>query len=98
MVRGADGGWTDIIVTAAVTRLALADLGQCTQIKRLPVTGTDKAIQNGKIDVCLGNGMLSMEHSVKPYLENGTAQRLNPNLEGAKHTLAANQATLEKRR
>ncbi len=92
VVRFADDGWTDIIVTTAVTRQVLADLGYCTQVKRLSVPDTYNAMQDGKIEVCLDNWMPSMEHDIKPYLENGPVQSLGPNLEGAKYTLAANQA------
>lgn len=92
LVRFADVGWTDITVTTAVTRLVLADLGYRTQVKRLSVPDTYQAMQDGKIDVFLGNWMPSMANDIKPYVENGTVQSLGANLTGAKYTLAVNQA------
>lgn len=92
LVRFADVGWTDITVTTAVTRLVLADLGYRTQVKRLSVPDTYQAMQDGKIDVFLGNWMPSMANDINPYMENGTVQSLGANLTGAKYTLAVNQA------
>ncbi|TBU87632.1 choline ABC transporter substrate-binding protein [Phytopseudomonas dryadis] len=94
-VRFADVGWTDITVTTAVTRLVLGELGYGTQVKRLSVPDTYKALQGKQIDVFLGNWMPSMENDIKPYTENGSVQTLGANLEGAKYTLAANQSARE---
>lgn len=95
VVRFADVGWTDITVTTAVTRVVLNDLGYRTQVKRLSVPDTYKALQDKQIDVFLGNWMPSMENDIKPYLANGSVQTLSANLEGAKYTLAVNQAAYD---
>lgn len=95
LVRFADVGWTDITVTTAVTRQLLSELGYRTQVKRLSVPDTYKALQDKKIEVFLGNWMPSMENDIKPYAENGSVQTLGANLEGAKYTLAVNQAAYD---
>lgn len=95
LIRFADVGWTDITVTTAVTRQLFAELGYRTQVKRLSVPDTYKALQDKKIDVFLGNWMPSMENDIKPYVENGSVQTLGANLEGAKYTLAVNQAAFD---
>jgi glycine betaine/proline transport system substrate-binding protein len=92
LIRFADVGWTDITVTTAVTRQVLSELGYRTQVKRLSVPDTYQAMQDGKIDVFLGNWMPSMENDIKPYTANGSVKTLGANLEGAKYTLAVNQA------
>jgi glycine betaine/proline transport system substrate-binding protein len=95
LVRFADVGWTDITVTTAVTRQVLNDLGYRTQVKRLSVPDTYKAMQDGTIDAFLGNWMPSMENDIKPYTENGSVITLAANLTGAKYTLAVNQAAYD---
>lgn len=91
-VRFADVGWTDITVTTAVTRYVLTELGYSTQVKRLSVPDTYKAMADKKIDVFLGNWMPSMENDIAPYREKGSVDTLGANLEGAKYTLAVNKA------
>ena len=95
LVRFADVGWTDITVTTAVTRAVLSDLGYRTQVKRLSVPDTYKALQDRRIDVFLGNWMPSMENDIEAYVRNGTVETVGANLEGAKYTLAVNQAAYE---
>jgi len=95
VIRFADVGWTDITVTTAVTRQVLSELGYRSQVKRLSVPDTYKAMQDGKIDAFLGNWMPSMENDIKPYAANGSVKTLGANLEGAKYTLAVNQATYD---
>lgn len=95
LVRFADVGWTDITVTTAVTRQVLNDLGYRTQVKRLSVPDTYKAMQDGSIDAFLGNWMPSMENDIKPYTDNGSVITLAANLTGAKYTLAVNQAAYD---
>ncbi|WP_405119844.1 choline ABC transporter substrate-binding protein [Pseudomonas leptonychotis] len=95
VIRFADVGWTDITVTTAVTRQVLSELGYRSQVKRLSVPDTYKAMQDGKIDAFLGNWMPSMENDIKPYAANGSVKTLGANLEGAKYTLAVNQAAYD---
>lgn len=82
VIRFADVGWTDITVTTAVTRQVLSELGYRSQVKRLSVPDTYKAMQDGKIDAFLGNWMPSMENDIKPYAANGSVKTLGANLEG----------------
>ena len=46
----------------------------------------------GDIDVFLGNWMPTMEGDIAPYREAGTVDTVRANLEGAKYTLAVNDA------
>ncbi|OEC33359.1 glycine betaine/proline transport system substrate-binding protein [Pseudomonas cuatrocienegasensis] len=94
-VRFADVGWTDITATTAVARVLLSELGYRTQVKRLSVPQTYKALQEKQIDVFLGNWMPSMEADIRPYLDNASVQTLGANLEGAKYTLAVNKAAYD---
>ncbi|SDI63095.1 choline ABC transporter substrate-binding protein [Pseudomonas panipatensis] len=91
MVRFADVGWTDITVTTAVTRLVLSSQGYRTQVERLSVPDTYKAMADKRIDVFLGNWMPSMANDIKPYADKGSVQTVRANLEGAKYTLAVPQ-------
>ncbi|MBS7664326.1 choline ABC transporter substrate-binding protein [Pseudomonas lalucatii] len=91
-VRLADVGWTDLIVTNAVTRLLLSELGYRTQLKRLSVPETYEALRNNDLDVFLDLWLPSSEKGVRPYLDDGSVELLAINLEGAKYTLAVNQA------
>ncbi|MEE9099299.1 choline ABC transporter substrate-binding protein [Pseudomonas nitroreducens] len=95
VVRFADVGWTDITVTTAVTRLVLAHQGYRTQVVRLSVPETYKALAEKKIDVFLGNWMPSMAGDIKPYADKGTVETVRANLEGAKYTLAVPQYAYE---
>lgn len=95
VIRFSDVGWTDITVTTAVTRQVLSDLGYRTRVKRMSVPETYKAMQDGKIDIFLGNWMPSMENDIKPYAANGSVKTLGANLIGAKYTLAVNQAAYD---
>jgi len=95
VVRFADVGWTDITVTTAVTRLVLAHQGYRTQVVRLSVPDTYKALAENKIDVFLGNWMPSMANDIKPYADKGTVETVRANLEGAKYTLAVPQYAYE---
>ncbi|MBC9249214.1 glycine/betaine ABC transporter substrate-binding protein [Pseudomonas alcaligenes] len=87
-VRFADVGWTDITATTALARQVFTELGYRTQVKRLSVPDTYKALAHRQIDVFLGNWMPSMESDIRPYLQDGSVQSLGANLEGAKYTLA----------
>lgn len=94
-VRLADVGWTDLITTNAVTRLVLNDLGYRSQVKRLSVPETFKALHDNEIDVFLDTWLPSSEKDIRPYLDDGSVELLTVNLEGAKYTLAVNQAAHE---
>ena len=94
-VRFSDVGWTDITATTAATTFVLKALGYDTDIKVLSVPVTYTSLKNKDIDVFLGNWMPTMEADIKPYREDGSVESIGINLEGAKYTLAVNQAAAD---
>jgi glycine betaine/proline transport system substrate-binding protein len=89
-VRFADPGWTDITATTATAGLVLQSLGYEPEVQILSVAVTFRSLQNGDIDVFLGNWMPTQSEMVEPYLESGI-EVVATNLEGAKVTLAVNR-------
>jgi len=87
-----DVGWTDITATTAATTLVLEALGYETETKLLAVPVTYTGLAEGDIDVFLGNWMPTMEADIAPYRDAGTVETVRTNLEGAKYTLATNEA------
>ena len=87
-----DVGWTDITATTAATAVVLDALGYQTEIKLLSVPVTYTGLAGNDIDVFLGNWMPTMEADIAPYREAGTVDTVRTNLEGAKYTLATNEA------
>ena len=91
-VTFSDVGWTDITSTTAVSSLILQALGYETETQVLSVPVTYEGLAKGDIDVFLGNWMPTMESNIKPYLDAKTVDSVRANLEGAKYTLATNEA------
>ncbi len=91
-VTFSDVGWTDITATTATTALILEALGYATDTKLLSVPVTYQGLAQGDIDVFLGNWMPTMEADIAPYRDAGTVDTVRTNLEGAKYTLATNEA------
>lgn len=87
-----DVGWTDITATTAATTLVLEALGYETETNILSVPVTYAGLAEGDIDVFLGNWMPTMEGDIASYREAGTVETVRTNLEGAKYTLATNDA------
>ena len=87
-----DVGWTDITATTAATTLVLEALGYETETKLLAVPVTYTGLAEGDIDVFLGNWMPTMEADIAAYRDAGTVETVRTNLEGAKYTLATNEA------
>ncbi len=87
-----DVGWTDITATTAATTLVLEALGYETETKILAVPVTYTGLAEGDIDVFLGNWMPTMEADIAPYRDAKTVDTVRTNLEGAKYTLATNEA------
>ncbi len=87
-----DVGWTDITATTAATALVFEALGYETETKVLSVPVTYTGLAEGDIDVFLGNWMPTMEADLAPYRDAGTVEVVRTNLEGAKYTLATNEA------
>ena len=76
LIRFADVGWTDITVTTAVTRQVFSELGYRTQVKRLSVPDTYKAMQDGKIDVFLGNWMPAQQSNYDKFVTTGEVEQV----------------------
>lgn len=91
-VTFSDVGWTDITATTAATSVILESLGYETETKLLSVPVTYTALAEGDVDVFLGNWMPTMEADIAPYRDAGTVETVRTNLEGAKYTLATNEA------
>jgi glycine betaine/proline transport system substrate-binding protein len=91
-VTFSDVGWTDITATTAATTVVLEALGYETDIKVLSVPVTYTSMAAGDIDIFLGNWMPTMEGDIAPYRDAGTVVTVRENLEGAKYTLATNDA------
>ncbi len=87
-----DVGWTDITATTATTALIAEALGYETETKLLGVPVTYTGLAEGDIDVFLGNWMPTMEADLAPYRDAKTVDTVRTNLEGAKYTLATNEA------
>jgi len=90
-----DVGWTDITSTTAAASVVLNALGYETEIKVLSVPVTYISMQEGDVDVFLGNWMPTMEADIAPYREAGTVDTVRANLMGAKYTLAVNAAAAD---
>ena len=89
-----DVGWTDITATTAATTVVLDALGYETDVKVLSVPVTYQSLAGGDVDVFLGNWMPTMEGDIAPFREAGTVETVRANLEGAKYTLAVNDAAM----
>ena len=91
-VNFADVGWSDIAATTGTASVILKALGYETDVKVLSVPVTYQSLANKDIDVFLGNWMPTMEADLKPFREAKTVDVVGVNLEGAKYTLATNEA------
>jgi glycine betaine/proline transport system substrate-binding protein len=94
-VRFSDVGWTDITATTAAASVVLEALGYTPEVTVLSVPVTYASMDNKDIDVFLGNWMPTMEADRKPYVDKGTVEVLDANLEGAKYTLAVPKYTFD---
>lgn len=84
-----DVGWTDITATTALASLLLEQAGYAPQTTILSVPVTFQSLENGQIDIFLGNWMPLQEEIRKPYLDGDKIEQAGVNLEGAKIGLAA---------
>ncbi|MGH6760776.1 MAG: choline ABC transporter substrate-binding protein [Phyllobacterium sp.] len=87
--RFSDVGWTDITATTALASLLLEKAGYEPQTTILSVPVTFQSLDNGQIDIFLGNWMPLHEEIRKPYLDAKKIERVGVNLEGARIGLAA---------
>jgi glycine betaine/proline transport system substrate-binding protein len=91
-VTFSDVGWTDITATTATTSIVLKALGYDTDIKVLSVPVTYISLEQGDVDVFLGNWMPTMEGDIAKYRDAGTVDTVRANLNGTAYTLATNAA------
>ena len=66
-VTFSDVGWTDITATTATTSIVLEALGYDTDVKVLSVPVTYISMEQGDVDVFLGNWMPTMEGDIAKY-------------------------------
>lgn len=90
-VRFAEVGWTDITATTALTTEVLEGLGYDTRVDTVSVPIAYSGMKNNDFDVFLGNWMPTMATISDRYVDGGSVERLEANLEGAKYTLAVPQ-------
>ncbi|MBV0890977.1 choline ABC transporter substrate-binding protein [Paracoccus sp. Z118] len=92
-VTFSDVGWSDITATTAIATTVLEALGYQTDVQFLSLPVTFSALSTDDLDVFLGLWMPTMEADIAPYRDAGTIDVLpQPNLTGAKYTLATNKA------
>jgi len=77
---------------AATASIILSALGYETDTKVLSVPVTYISLEQGDIDVFLGNWMPTMEGDIAKYREAGTVDTVRANLNGTAYTLATNAA------
>jgi glycine betaine/proline transport system substrate-binding protein len=87
-VRFAEVGWADISATTALTSIVLDGLGYKTSSQLASIPMAYAGMQRKNLDVYLGAWMPSTASISKPFLENGSVERVRTNLLGAKYTLA----------
>ena len=88
-VRFAEIGWADIAATTGVAMTLTEGLGYQPRkiLASVPIAFT--GVQKGQIDVFLGYWAPSMDAVIEPFAKDGGVKVLpEPNLEGAKYTLA----------
>ncbi|MDN6180665.1 MAG: choline ABC transporter substrate-binding protein [Halomonas subglaciescola] len=90
-VRFAEVGWTDITATTALTAEVLEGLGYDTRVDTVSVPIAYSGMKNNDFDVFLGNWMPTMASISDKYVDGGSVERLDANLENAKYTLAVPQ-------
>lgn len=88
LVRMSDPGWTDITSTNGVAGVLLDALGYQQRVETLSVPITFRALQDGMVDVFLGNWMPAQQGAAGPLIRDGKVELVRPNLERAKFTLA----------
>lgn len=87
-VRFAEVGWADISATTALSSVVLDGLGYKTSSQLASIPMAYAGMQRKNLDVFLGGWMPSIESMAKPFLDDGSVERVRTNLLGAKYTLA----------
>ena len=96
-VRFADVGWSDIAATTGLATVVLEGLGYKPAVTIASIPITFAGIKNKQIDVFLGYWNPSMTPMIEPFVKAGQIKVLEqPNLVGAKYTLAVPQYLYDK--
>ena len=96
-VRFADVGWSDIAATTGLATVVLEGLGYKPAVTIASIPITFAGIKNKQIDVFLGYWNPSMTPVIEPFVKAGQIKVLEqPNLVGAKYTLAVPQYLYDK--
>ena len=93
--RFSDVGWTDITATTQIANQILKSLGYKPDIAVLSVAITFKSLENGDIDVFLGNWMPLQEPSQAPLVKAGKINALADNLTDARIGFATSKAAYD---
>ena len=95
-VRFGDVGWSDIAATTGLASVVLEGLGYSPKTTLASVPITFAGIKSKQIDVFLGYWNPSMTPMIEPFVKAGQVKVLDqPNLAGAKYTLAVNSTAFE---
>ena len=96
-VRFADVGWSDIAATTGLASVVLEGLGYKPSVTIASVPIAFAGIKSRQIDVFLGYWNPSMTPMIEPFIKAGQIKVLEqPNLVGAKYTLAVPESLYEK--
>ena len=93
--RFSDVGWTDITATTQIANQILKSLGYKPDISVLSVAITFKSLENGDIDVFLGNWMPLQEPSQAPLVKAGKIDIAADNLTDARIGFATSKAAYD---
>lgn len=93
--RLSDVGWTDITATTQIANQILKSLGYKPQVSVLSVAITFKSLENGDIDVFLGNWMPLQTPSQAPLVKAGKIDVAADNLTDARIGFATSKAAFD---
>ena len=93
--RFSDVGWTDITATTQIANQILKSLGYKPDISVLSVAITFQSLENGDIDVFLGNWMPLQEPSQAPLVKAGKIDIAADNLSDARIGFATSKAAYD---
>ena len=93
--RFSDVGWTDITATTQIASQILKSLGYKPDISVLSVAITFKSLENGDIDVFLGNWMPLQEPTQAPLVKSGKIEVAATNLKDARIGFATSKAAYD---
>jgi len=94
-VRFSDVGWSCVTATTSIAVSILEGLGYETKVDVLSVPVTFQGLANKDIDAFLGLWLPTQQSMIDPYFQKNQISRVATNLEGAKYTLAVNQAAFD---